>query len=228
MVKTTITTSKAATATLSSVVACYKQHIQSNGKGVDGELNCVQKVYSLAKQGAISYNDFWNRIVKGAHQQRMRKTTQSIAANALQNANILSKNYNSFEDLFNDVNRIVGNINGVGQLTVYDISIRLGHLFSPRLRPTLVYLNRAPYKSAKKLLGRTPKRIESPSVFSNFFGNLEPIYIEDILCICKCVFAKLPFTNCPSNQIPPYCLKKNVICMYIQKSNQSTKNKIQP
>ena len=152
MVKTTITTSKAATATLSSVVACYKQHIQSNGKGVDGELNCVQKVYSLAKQGAISYNDFWNRIVKGAHQQRMRKTTQSIAANALQNANILSKNYNSFEDLFNDVNRIVGNINGVGQLTVYDISIRLGHLFSPRLRPTLVYLTERLIKVRKNCL----------------------------------------------------------------------------
>ena len=184
----------------------------------------LSSCWSATRKQAISAT----RPLSRSSLTAMRKTTQSIAANALQNANILSKNYNSFEDLFNDVNRIVGNINGVGQLTVYDISIRLGHLFSPRLRPTLVYLNRAPYKSAKKLLGRTPKRIESPSVFSNFFGNLEPIYIEDILCICKCVFAKLPFTNCPSNQIPPYCLKKNVICMYIQKSNQSTKNKIQP
>lgn len=226
MVKTTITASKkpkAATTTLSSIVDCYKKHIQSRGKGVDGELNSVQKVYKNAQQGKISYNDFWNRIVKGEHQRRMRKTTQSIVANALQSANILLKNYNTFEDLFDDVNSIVGNVDGVGQLTVYDISIRLGHLFSPRLRPTFVYLYRVPYESAKKLLGSTPKHIETHSVFSNFFGNLEPIYVEDILCICKCVFAKHPFTNCPSNQIPPYCLKKDVICMYIPKSNQSTK-----
>ncbi len=176
-------------------------------------MKAIQDMYHKAQAGAVPMNDFWRRCIKGGHQRRMLNTNVIVVKNLLQENNLLTRHYATFEDLYNDVNSIIGDVKGIGLLTVYDISLRIGALFQTMLRPNMVYLNRGAYQGAKNLLGKAPGKIANPSVFAPFFGNIDPIYIEDILCIYKdCLVdgGKISVKNCgPATSI---CSKRpNII-----------------
>ena len=135
-----------------------------------------------------SYNHYYEIVrdcVQGMHQRRLKTASVNQATTTLVNDGIISKHYNSFEDLYDDVNRLIGRIPGIGGLTVYDTAFKLGCTMNPRLFPKdKVYLmGNSPYKAACKYYGRKLNHIEPISTFAADFGEIPSMFIEDFFCV---------------------------------------------
>jgi len=154
---------------------CYQGHWR--------ELNEVLK-YSLTRP---SQQTLLQKCVKGGHQYCIANASISQAVINLQNAGILTKKYADFEALYDDVRKIIGNISGIGDLTIYDTALRIGFIMFPIVLPqNYVYLARGAMRGAKKILGTNKlKYREQASVFSPYFGNLSSHFVEDFLCIME-------------------------------------------
>ena len=75
-------------------------------------------------------------------------------------------------------------IRGIGDLTIYDTSLRIGAKLG--LYPKAVYLHRGVISGAKALgLNYRQKSIPIKDIPEPISNNLEPYEIEDFLCICK-------------------------------------------
>lgn len=94
----------------------------------------------------------------------------------------------SFEELHAIVQQAIGGIKGIGVLTVYDISHRLGAYLG--LEPDLVYLHRGTRDGARAL-GLGGKNTLDPSELPAPFSRLKPYEIEDCLCIYKDAIGRL-------------------------------------
>jgi hypothetical protein len=109
----------------------------------------------------------------------------------LKNVKVIEK-AKTFDNLFNLIERLVLDINGIGELYVYDTSLRIGAKLG--LLPTKVYLHRGTRKGAKNLnlsigIKGNTKSIEVLSLPPEF-QLIEPHEIEDVLCIFKDDFVK--------------------------------------
>lgn len=113
------------------------------------------------------------------HQRRLSAATLIEAANRLKRTNFSA--VTNFDALHKLVCRIIGPITGIGPLTVYDISHRIGaHLGHA---PELVYLHSGALIGARSLGlgGTTLNIIDLPKAFQ----RLTPAEAEDCLCIYK-------------------------------------------
>ena len=75
---------------------------------------------------------------------------------------------------------------GIGELTVYDTSFRIGVFLS--IYPDKIYLHRGTTIGASLLLGKTAirgKKCLEKAEFPQDLQSLEPYEIEDFLCIFK-------------------------------------------
>lgn len=90
----------------------------------------------------------------------------------------------NFEELHQIVNNRIGTVFGIGELTVYDISLRIGVFLG--LSPEKVYLH-AGARDGAKALGLSGKVLDR-EVFPRPFDPLTAAEIEDCLCIYKDVF----------------------------------------
>jgi hypothetical protein len=86
-----------------------------------------------------------------------------------------------FLDLHGVIEREIGPVRGIGELTVYDIVHRLGMYL--RTAPELVYLHRGT-KAGAGVLGFRGKVLD-PHLLPSPFSCLTAAEIEDCLCICK-------------------------------------------
>ena len=90
--------------------------------------------------------------------------------------------------MFNLVRSEVGGILGIGELYIYDTSMRLGAYLG--FLPTKVYLHAGTRKGAKAL-GFTNSDALEISELPTEFGRLDPHEVEDVLCIFKDELKKL-------------------------------------
>ena len=87
----------------------------------------------------------------------------------------------SFEELHDVVQQAIGDIRGIGPLTVYDIALRFGAFLN--LEPQVVYLHRGTRRGAVALgFVRKQKTLERKDLPSEFLC-LRSREIEDCLCI---------------------------------------------
>ena len=107
--------------------------------------------------------------------------------------------YADFEELYHAVKASIGDIGGIGDLSVYDTAKRIGHILPTPIYPKqYVYLSAGAKEGASKVLGYEPKFREPIDKFSSMFGTLPSIFIEDILCVFKDKFkAPAPICGCP-------------------------------
>ncbi len=115
------------------------------------------------------------------HQYRIPRAVLEAAELRLQVARKKLAAASDFTALHEIVEREIGTIKGIGALTVYDISHRLGAFF--KKTPTLVYLH-AGTRGGAAILGfkgtaLDPARMPAP------FSRLTAAEIEDCLCIYK-------------------------------------------
>ena len=93
--------------------------------------------------------------------------------------------FNDFEELYGIINQIIGDINGIGALTVYDTAKRIGHILETPIYPRqYVYLFAGAADGARGLFPNKTLGFREPtSLFTPYFGTLPSIFIEDILCV---------------------------------------------
>ena len=117
----------------------------------------------------------------------MKNSTLGKALGILKKSGILNRKFNDFEELYDAVKKLLvpAVFKGDG-LAIYDIALRLGQLFNPKIEPRdYVYLSCGAKKAAEALLGRKVKFREPISVFDPYFPGCSATDIEDILCIYK-------------------------------------------
>lgn len=116
-----------------------------------------------------------------AHQYRLKASVLRTAHSKLRKASLQS--CSSFDELFRTVEETIGGLSGIGPLTVYDISFRLGvHL---DLHPEKIYLHAGTRRGARVLgLGAGADSIDVKDV-PVALRRLTAAEIEDCLCIFK-------------------------------------------
>lgn len=87
----------------------------------------------------------------------------------------------SFDELFDLVDQLIGPIHMVGELTVYDTSLRIGARFG--LEPERVYLHAGTRVGARRLGLNWKARVLDPESLPAPLRTLKPHEIEDVLCI---------------------------------------------
>ncbi len=127
-------------------------------------------------------------IKKHSHQYNIRNDAINAAYKKLSSSLELIEEcrYKDFDDLISLIADLIGGIDGIGDLYVYDISLRIGANLGKY--PKKVYLHRGSLEGARIILGNEKviikgKILEKSDFYG--FGSLEPYEIEDVLCIYK-------------------------------------------
>jgi hypothetical protein len=117
------------------------------------------------------------------HQCRLQRASLEQAHRVLLANSRTVQQARDFDDLFNRIDRILGPIPGIGELYVYDTSLRIGAKLN--LLPTKVYLHAGTRVGARALGLDGSAATLKVSALPQEFCSLEPHEIEDILCIFK-------------------------------------------
>mgnify|MGYP003293709343 CR=1 FL=1 len=136
------------------------------------------------------------------HQCRVPVSAKKSAINALSGTghtvSTITNGMSDFEDLYAYIRSIIGDINGIGDLSVYDVSLRIG-ICNNLLPKNYVYLHAGPKISAEHLrdigiisLPRKHTPCVPTTVFSKFCPGMSSKDIEHNLCIKKNKILKLP------------------------------------
>ena len=165
--------------------------------------------------------------LRSRHGWRMPWVYTTQAVEKLVNSNILNKKFNGFEELYDEVQNIIGNIIFArGDLTLYDTAVNLGQLMNPVIEPkNLVYLAAGARKGAGYVLGKNNvKRTLPIKNFAKLFPNVPNIDIENMLCIYKELFRKLANGETLTQQeidnaYNPHCFKPGTKKHYLNKMN---------
>jgi hypothetical protein len=118
---------------------------------------------------------------KHDHQYRVPLAVLAKAERRLQHQTSKLAAAATFEDLYKVVDSAIGSIMGIGKLTVYDITQRIGTFLGKH--PRLVYLHAGTRIGARRL-GFKGETID-PRDMPPAFARLSAAEIEDFLCICK-------------------------------------------
>jgi hypothetical protein len=117
------------------------------------------------------------------HQRRIPESVLQMSEQILLKSLSVLQSAKTFEELHRVISDKIGDIHGIGELTVYDTSVRIGAKLE--LAPAVVFLHAGTRVGAKALgLDVSQKAIPTKS-FPPEFGRLSPAEIEDVLCIYK-------------------------------------------
>jgi hypothetical protein len=123
-----------------------------------------------------------------SHQYRLKKQDMEAFAFQLQLQEQRLRNADNFDTLFRIVNNVGSNIDGIGDMLIYDAAERIGAFLN--LFPDKVYLHAGTKKGAEKVLGK----IEGSTIKKEMFpepirsSNLSCADIESMLCMYKNIF----------------------------------------
>ena len=137
------------------------------------------------------------------HQRHIHRRAKAEVIKRLGGASslwILPSHIHDFELLHSEIRSLIGNIPGIGNLTIYDVAVRLGAKYNI-LPKNYVYLHAGPMVSAKHLekIGRiTLTRPLAPCVPTTDFSSIYSMFssptafdIESDLCTRKNEILKL-------------------------------------
>jgi len=172
----------------SSMVRIYTEEIRPRA---EGELDWFQSQPSLnaaIKYAGLAINSNGKRY---SHQRRIKKGVLPLVENILKSNLEAIKRCSNFDELFNLIDNLLEPVEGIGELYIYDTSLRIGAKLN--LLPEKVYLHAGTRDGAKALGfdGKT-KYIELFDLPVELQG-LKPHEIEDILCIFKAKLKRMKF-----------------------------------
>lgn len=154
------------------------------------EINCFRDLPDLV--AAIHHASMCHKSAQSKrhpHQYRIPAQVLKRAEQRLQKRSAEIARSTTFEDLYALIDGVIrpreNRLKGIGDLTVYDISRRIGAFL--RLQPKLVYLHRGTLTGARPL-GLRGDTLD-PAQLPKEFAKLTPAEIEDCLCIYADVLA---------------------------------------
>lgn len=117
------------------------------------------------------------------HQRRIpEKVIKQAKKILLSNVKIVRR-ASDFDELYNIICNLVGNINGIGELYIYDTSLRIGAQLD--FEPDKIYLHAGTMQGARKLGLNTKQGFIEVTDLPKEFSKLKAREIEDCLCIYK-------------------------------------------
>ncbi len=99
--------------------------------------------------------------------------------------------FGDFDELHSEIEKNIRSINRVGDLAIYDISVRIGQHQIPPILPHQVYIHAGTKTGAEKALKRPINQEQLPvSAFADIpaLNGMNALEIEDYLCINKDLF----------------------------------------
>ena len=163
---------------LSAIVESYKAECRENSAG---EYRYYASRKSLAEVVKIAAFARDPRGKRHPHQARLTHTALAKVYRRLKRTNL--RDCRSFHELFRRIDDVIGPIQGIGPLMVYDTALRIGAYLHHA--PRKIYLHSGTRNGARAIgLGKakdTLKRSELPPEFH----KLRPREIEDCLCVYK-------------------------------------------
>ncbi len=168
--------------------------------------HCLSQKWSLGDCVAGCHNDLYDyheHQNRNGHQTQLSREAVTTAIRKIEEADRRSESERSaieltdFEALYEEVRKDIGNIDGIGDLTIYDTALRLGWNRHPQLLPkNFVYLHSGAMEGAEALRkvailthknyftydGELGYRVEI-DCFSKDLQQLGAMYLEDFLCV---------------------------------------------
>jgi len=165
---------------LSAIVSDYAKH---HGQKAKKELRYLRKIRTFedaVTQAGLALRPDESKK-RSSHQRRIPRAVLEQATRRLRRVKL--KSAASFEDLIKRVRMATKVVDGIGELYVYDTSLRLGAWL--RLLPRKVYLHAGTRLGAKALhLDHRAKSL-APKELPSKLQRLRPYELEDVLCIYK-------------------------------------------
>jgi hypothetical protein len=173
----------------SAIVRTYLRKIRPKAQAELSWFRDQPSLRAAVENAALARNSNGKRY---NHQRRLPSAVLKRARRMLLNDLAALKKADSFDELFTLVESRVRTTPGIGELYVYDTSLRIGAKLN--LLPDEVYLHAGVRKGAKALGLDSSARTVRLSQIPHEFRKLEPHEIEDILCIFKAQLAKAHLT----------------------------------
>lgn len=126
---------------------------------------------------------------RSSHQRRIPSAVLAKSEKALLDVLPAIAAASSFEKLHTIVSDQVGNIKGIGELTIYDTSLRIAAKLG--LEPKRVFLHAGTRTGARRLGLDVSRGFLVVSDAPKEFRPLSPAEIEDVLCIYKDDFTRV-------------------------------------
>lgn len=156
-------------------------------------------VRAAIERAALAVNSRGQRY---SHQRRLRRETLEQVCEIHCEFEPPIRRVKNFDELFDMVDLALQHVTGVGELYVYDTSLRLGARLG--LEPTKVYLHSGTRVGARALGFDGRARALAISELPAAFYELRPHEIEDVLCIFKDKFNK-PAASIAAESIRSWC-----------------------
>lgn len=145
-------------ATIQEAIKAYRLH---SSTGILNELN------NLFKEHHFSTNinqKLAKHLFEGHHQEKLPYQTKIHysrtfveMSKALCHSSLMTDPFVDFEDLYQEVFRLLNPIKGIGQLTIYDVALRIGYIRRNQILPSnKVYLFRGAQLGAENLRKTMP------------------------------------------------------------------------
>lgn len=193
--------------------------------GIQRELAICRMVSDACK---FSDKERAEIALMGSHQWHLNIDTRCMARDLtiekLAKSHLWNNQYSTFEKLYDDVCKVLNGVPYIRFITKYDVAKRIGVMIKPEITPvSYVYLHAGALDGAERLLnthiGQDQIRMDS-QVFAKYFGDLSPIFVEDLLCTMKNYFAN-------GNIVYPQSDKKSSGChkLYCSKELKEKINK---
>lgn len=173
-----------------SVLSIYKERKQIG-------LLCELKICKLVSDvNKFSDKERAEIALMGSHQRHLnihaRCMARDLAIEKLAKSHLWNNQYSTFEKLYDDVCEVLDGVSHIRFITKYDVAKRIGIMIKPEVTPfNYVYLHAGALDGAKRLLNKHIDqgqiRMDS-QVFAKYFGDLSPLFVEDLLCTMKDYF----------------------------------------
>jgi hypothetical protein len=148
---------------------------------------CEPSIRAAVKRAALANNFDGKRF---DHQRRIRQTAILKSCKALQSAIPELHRCRDFERLMRLIEGTLSQIDGIGNLYIYDTALRIGAKLE--LLPEMIYLHSGTRVGARRLGLNFKGRALGPHELPAALRALKPYEVEDILCIYKGRFGDAP------------------------------------
>lgn len=165
---------------LEAIVRTYIRNIRPHAQAEIDWFAHQRSLDAAIEKAALAVNSRGKRY---SHQRRLTKAALKEALrNLLEKSDAIGQACD-FDTLFRIIRATVKPIHGIGELYVYDTSLRIGAKLN--LFPTKIYLHAGTRRGARALGLDGNAAALKLSPLPPEFRTLEPHEVEDVLCIFK-------------------------------------------
>jgi len=164
---------------LDAIVRTYIRRIRPRAQTEIDRFVSQPSLRAAIRNAALAVNSRGKRY---SHQRRLAKVALERALDALSKHARAIQKAHDFDDLFHLIDTALEPIPGLGELYVYDTTLRIGAKLN--LFPDKVYLH-AGTRLGARALGLCTAATLKMSELPKEFRALKPHEIEDVLCIFK-------------------------------------------